>query len=483
MILAVNLINFETVKRIRVNKGWNWVLSTISVIGLVVTYFMFGRPGFFGDKIFIIMKQQTDLSAIKKIEDVSNRREAVYTTLTATADESQGDIRSMLDKWHLKYTPYYLVNGLEAESNPLTTWLIGKRADVAEVLENPELRPLPEAEPLLNSSPAEKPDGIPWNLSMIGVDKVQTDLGILGDGIVIGQTDSGVDGNNEQLSGSYRGASGSDDYNWFDPWNGSAFPTDTGGHSTATLGIMVGKDIGIAPEAQWIGCANLARNLGNPAYYLDCMQFMLAPYPQGGDAFTDGDPTQGAMIINNSWGCPKVEGCSADTFSSAVEALETAGIFVSAAAGNTGYYGCSTVTDPLAIYDEVFTTGSVAMDGNVSIFSSIGPVSVDGSGRIKPDILAPGEDIVLAFPGNQYMLASGTSFAAPHVSGVVALMWSANPALIGNIRLTREILEETAKPYSGAVPECASTDSVPNDVAGYGIIDAYTAVEKALSLN
>jgi subtilisin family serine protease len=211
------------------------------------------------------------------------------------------------------------------------------------------------------------------------------------------------------------------------------------------------------------------------------MQFMLAPYPQGGDPFTDGDPAQGAMVMNNSWGCPAVEGCDANVFLPAVNALDTAGIFVSAAAGNTGYYGCSSVTDPLAIYANVLTAGSVNASGMLSAFSSMGPVLVDGSGRVKPDVLAPGEGILSSYPLNTYQVSSGTSFAGPHVAGVVALMWSANPLLIGQTEITRQLIEQTASPLTTTVPACALTGSSPNNAEGYGLINAYEAVKAALA--
>lgn len=480
--VIILLFFFKSSMKLRVTKKANWLMSLLSVAAVVCVYLIWGRVGFFGDKIFIVMKDQADLSQVAQIDDLAARKQAVYSTLVSEADTTQADLRAQLTQWKLKFTPYYLVNGIETDTFSLYSMEIFKRGDVDRVLESPQLRPLPKQAEVQNSDPANQPSEMSWNLKMIGIDKVRQNLGITGKGIVIGQTDSGVDGYHSEVKPSYRGITGGDDYNWLDPWNGTIYPTDSEGHGTATLGLITGKNIGIAPDAQWIGCVNLARNLGNPAVYLNCMQFMLAPYPQNGNAFTDGDTTKGAMIVNNSWGCPQVEGCDAEIFKSAVNAMETAGIFMSVAAGNTGQYGCSTVTDPPAIYQDVFTAGSINQAGNISDFSSLGPVSVDGSGLVKPDILAPGENIVSAFPGNAYMQADGTSFSAPHVSGVVALMWSANPKLIGNVELTRKILEGTASPYTGTMPSCITSKATPNDAAGYGVLNAYAAVKAAMEV-
>ncbi len=239
---------------------------------------------------------------------------------------------------------------------------------------------------------------------------------------------------------------------------------------------MLGQHTGVAPGAEWIGCVNLARNQGNPAFYLDCMQFMLAPYPHGGDAFVDGEASKGAMIINNSWGCPATEGCDSTVFLPAVDALKKAGIFMSAAAGNTGNYGCDTVIDPPAIYSEVFSAGSVNQEGDISDFSSLESFAVDNINQPKPEILAPGENVISSYPGGGYSMASGTSFAAPHISGVVALMWSANPKLIGNIDETTKILIETSQAYQGQLPNCvAQSESIES-----GLVDAYRAVQAAV---
>ncbi|MRS05400.1 hypothetical protein EG832_19630 [bacterium] len=106
---------------------------------------------------------------------------------------------------------------------------------------------------------------------------------------------------------------------------------------------------------------------------------------------------------------------------------------------------------------------------------------VDASNRIKPDIAAPGDNITSSFPQNTYQTVSGTSFAGPHIAGVVALMWSANPALIGQTAVTRQLLQQTARPMTQAIPQCAQTASGPNDAVGYGILNAYDAVKEAIA--
>ena len=69
--------------------------------------------------------------------------------------------------------------------------------------------------------------------------------------------------------------------------------------------------------------------------------------------------------------------------------------------------------------------------------------------------------------------------AGPHVAGVVALLWSAQPALIGDIDRTTQILRDTARPYSGEREGCFG-DATPNAAYGYGVVDAYAAVQRAL---
>lgn len=457
----------------RLSAGGAWV-------ALLLVYFAAGQPGFHGDGLFVVLKDQADLSAAANVADRNQRTAFVFQTLTSHAETTQMNLRSDLDRLRIPYQPYYLVNGIVVDGGPLVRLYLSGRPEVDRILDNPRLRPLPRKVPE-SKGDRNAPSSPDWNITSIGADRVWRELGVTGKGIVVGQSDSGVDGSHPALKDGYRGRNGDDRYNWLDPWNHTPSPVDTGGHGTHTLGSVLGRGgIGVAPDAEWFACVNLDRNLGNPGLYLDCMQYMLAPYPQGGNPFADGDPTRAAHVTNNSWGCPEEEGCDATALLPAAHALRAAGIFMAVSAGNSGPR-CESLLDPLAIYQDVFTVGAIDPKGSVTDFSSRGPVYVDGSGRIKPDIIAPGEEVLSSFPDGTYKSLQGTSMAGPHVAGVVALMWSAQPRLIGDIDRTEQILRDTAKPYSGRRVGCFQVGN-PSPTYGYGVLDAYAAVKAAMEI-
>ncbi len=461
------------------------VLTVAAWGGLVALFFLVGQPGWHGERLYVIFAQQPDLTAAAAVADPQERRTTVYNTLISYADISQADVRRALDTVGIDYTAYYLVNALEVDGGPLLRRWLEARPEVDRVLSSPALRPLPAPPPTARGT-AGPPTEPQWNLTQIGAPRVWEEFGARGMGIVIGQSDSGVDGAHPELSVQYRGnrpnGPSGNDYNWFDPWYATTAPTDRGGHGTHTLGSALGRSVGVAPDATWIGCVNLARNLGNAPRYLDCMQFLLAPFPQGGDPWRDGRPELGAHVLNNSWGCPEIEGCDPTALLPAVSALRSAGVFVVASAGNEGS-ACSSVAAPISLYDEVFSVGASDELGAIAPFSSRGPVSADGSGRVKPDVVAPGVDVLSAFPGNTYEYSDGTSMAGPHVAGAVALLWSAVPSLIGDVARTEELLTATASvPAAGLVDAaCGDPETIPNNTFGYGLVDVYAAVARALA--
>ncbi|MGI5179343.1 S8 family serine peptidase [Dactylosporangium sp. CA-152071] len=464
LALAVAAAAVPATGRIVWRPGFAALAAAVVLAGGATVYATLGQPGFHGEHLFVIMKEQADLSGLREVPDRTTRIRQTYERLVGTAERSQASLRGALRSRGIDYTPFYLVNGIEVAAGPLARrWLEG-RPEVDRVLLNPRLRPLPAvAAPTRGVLPA--PTAPPWNLTLIKADQVWSHF-TTGRGIVVGSSDSGVDVTHPALRTSFRGS----DDSWFDPVDHTAAPADHNGHGTHTLATAVGAGVGVAPGAQWIACSNLPRNLGSMANYLSCLQFMLAPFHPGADPLHDGQPDRAPQVLTNSWGCPSVEGCDTRSLRHAVDAFAAAGIFFVAAAGNTGP-GCATVTDPPANYAATFTVGAVTSTSQVASFSSRGPTP---DNLPKPDLMAPGAAVVSALPGGGYGALSGTSMATPHVAGVVALMWAANPALIGNIEQTRAILIHTTQPVDTSTSSCG-----PTDTAGAGLVDAMAAVTAA----
>ena len=141
------------------------------------------------------------------------------------------------------------------------------------------------------------------------------------------------------------------------------------------------------------------------------------------------------------------------------------GIFVVNSAGNEGFHSTRNTLIAPADGDSVFSIGAVNSSGIRSSFSSVGP-TVDG--RIKPDVMAMGSGVYYAsLSGNNYWSGSGTSFSCPLVSGVAALLLSANPS-IAPMEL-REIFRTTS-----------SNSANPNREYGWGIVNALEALNNSL---
>jgi subtilisin family serine protease len=366
------------------------------------------------------------------------------------------------------------------------------------VLLNPNVRVVQYTETMSTLALPVPGRGVEWNIQSVGAPPVW-EAGVDGSGIVVGEADTGVDWTHPALRSQYRGWSDggvSHGYNWFDAWDNTVAPWDDYGHGTYTLGTVLGRDgtenqIGMAPGAKWIGCRNMRYGIGNPGAYLACLEFFLAPFPHDGDPFHDGKPELAAHVVNNSWGCPEREGCRFDTLNAAFVNLRAAGILMVAAAGNEGP-ACSTAGDPPANSAAVFSVGASEENGSLAFFSSRGPEG----GIVKPDIVAPGWLVRSSIPGGQYTVSQGTSIAAPHVTGAVALLWSAFPQLIGDIGATTALLGRTADRVTIAqvcgtmqdqgIPCLCGSDSqtsVPNNSFGYGILNVYSAYKEYLDRN
>lgn len=458
---------------------------------------------------FVVLEQQPSLAAAAQMKGKIDKGELVYRTLYNAAQKSQKPIRDLLDAQGVEYQAFYLVNAILVKGDRNLAQTLAARPDVKRIDGNPEMRPaLPEPhEPLpLEFNPE-------WSLSQItgnailaaepGISYVRApqiwNLGYTGQGIVVGGADTGYRWTHAALKNAYRGWNGttaSHDYNWHDSVHSgggtcganSTQPCDDQGHGTHTMGTAVGQDganqVGMAPGAKWIGCRNMNQGAGTPAMYLECMEWFLAPYPVGGTT-AQGDPSKAPHVTVNSWGCTTGEGCTTpDILLTAVSNTRAAGILMEVSAGNSGS-GCSTVSDPPSFYDPSFTTGALNTGtDNVASFSSRGPVTRDGSNRIKPDIMAPGTSTRSAYRTSDtaYSSLSGTSMAGPHVAGGVALLLSAFPSLIGNVNAIESRLTSSAKPIPLSTATCSSAaGAVPNNVYGHGRLDMGCAIPAKVS--
>ncbi len=441
-------------------------------------------------EFFVVLADQADLSGAAALPTKSQKGAYVYNALWSKSQATQGPILQWLHEQDLKYQSFYIVNAILVNGSREVAETLAARPDVARVEGNPHIQnPLPRPIPADGaSSHPEAPATIEPGIVYTHAPDVWA-LGFNGQNIVVASADTGQRWTHNALKPHYRGWNGvtaDHNYNWHDSihnsvgnpcGNDSPQPCDDYFHGTHTTGTAIGDDggsnqIGMAPGAKWIGCRNMDVGTGTPARYIECMQWFLAPYPIGGG---QGDPTKAPDITINSWGCPTSEGCSVNTLQAAVDAQAAAGIMMVVAAGNSGS-SCSTVTDPPSLYASSYTAGALNTGTDtIASFSSRGPVTADGSGRIKPDISAPGTNTRSASntSDNAYTFASGTSMATPHIAGAMALLWSAIPSLQNQIDPSRAALNNAAVHISTTL--CSST-GIPNNVFGWGRVDILAAV-------
>ena len=432
-----------------------------------------------GETEFLVsLVEQADLSAAAELPTRQEKGAYVFSTLVATAARSQPPVIAVLQRLGVEYRPLWVVNALWVRGDLAAVQALAQRPEVAHVYANPQVR---FVAPQVTQPPAgAAPQGIEWNISLVQAPQVWNQ-GFTGQGVVIGGADTGYDWDHPALINQYRGWDGSvadHDYNWHDFTAApSATPIDPYGHGTHTMGTMVGDDggsnqIGMAPGARWIGCRNMdAGGVGSPYTYISCYQWFIAPTRIDG---SDPNPALAPDVISNSWGCPPSEGCTdMSVLLEAVQNVRAAGILTAHSAGNSGS-SCSSVDTPGGIYDESFTVGATDSGDNLAGFSSRGPVTVDGSGRAKPDISAPGVNVRSCVPGTGYSSYSGTSMASPHVAGLTALLISAQPTLRGQVDALETLIKRTALhiPATGC-----SSSGVPNNLYGWGRIDALAALE------
>jgi serine protease AprX len=460
-----------------------------------------------GQKVdfLLIFQQQADVRGARFLSSKSEKARFVYAQLEKIAEQTQQQARALLRASEAKSNSLRLVNAIAVSgADAALTRQLASLPEVSGIAPDPWIHMQAPVE-INTAAQTSDRQGIEWGVAKIHAPEVWA-AGYTGQGITIGGADTGYEWGHPAIQQQYRGwnnGAPEHNYNWHDaiheasPLNSDPLgnpcglntlaPCDDNNHGTHTMGTMTGDDgqgnqIGVAPGAQWVGCRNMERGWGRPSSYLECFEWFLAPTDLNGQ---NPNPDKAPHVINNSWYCSVEEGCIDaqvnDLLRMAVVNLKTSGVVVIISNGNFGP-NCATTTGPPAYFEESFSVGATREDDALASFSSRGPVTQDGSYRMKPNVSAPGFDVRSCIRGGNYANFGGTSMAGPHVAGLVALLLSARPELAGHVADIETILEQTAVYFADTV-DCGSSLGAarPNHAFGWGRVDALEALNTALT--
>lgn len=394
-------------------------------------------------EFIVTLKAEADLTKVKP--------EDVVDTLRDTSEKSQESLisfveRKVKDGDISEYSSFFIINSIYIKGRAELIEKIARRSDVESIRLNHTIVSDKEEIVKRKSSLSEATSYVPWNLESIQADRVTK----TGKNIVVGIIDSGVNANHPELQDALLPGGFKD---FVEPSNTE--PKDETGHGTHVAGTILGRTIGIAKDAKLI-VARVFNKEGEASDegLLAAGQWILEKKPQ---------------VVNNSWG-----GNRDDSFyDDIVKKWKAAGIVPIFSSGNTGEYnagGEGSIGSPGSLEDS-FSVGALTKDDRLAKFSLRGPSK--HTNKFKPEISAPGVNILSADYKGGYVLKTGTSMAAPHVTGAVALILEANKNL--SVDKVEDILKSTATPL---------TDdhyiNSPNMGYGYGKLNVYKAVEAAL---
>ena len=438
--------------------------------------------------VLVFLNDRVDLKGISdqltlQGADLQNRHETVVRALQLKARDTQNPVLTGLQNLvpaagFGSFRPFWIINAFEVTASKELIELIAGWPAVDMVYYNYEIETI---KPVDIGTPEPGVGAAVEN----GVNAIRAPevwaLGITGQGVLVANIDTGVEGEHPALASRWAGVAdsryaGHPEWAWYDPYLGiNTFPYDDGGHGTHTMGTICGgapgSEIGVAPGAYWIAAAAIDRGGGIPRTVSDAIlsfQWMLDP---------DGNPSTSwdvPDVCSNSWGVTTSHGyppCD-PLFWSYIDACEAAGTVVVFAAGNEGSGGLRRPGDRAT--DAYRNCAVAAVDANtagwpLAYFSSLGPTycTPGGTAAIKPDIAGPGVSVRSSYPGLTYVYMSGTSMATPHIAGVVALMRQADPNL--PVDTIKQIIYETAHDLGPAGED---------NSYGWGMIDAYAAVQR-----
>jgi subtilisin family serine protease len=321
-----------------------------------------------------------------------------------------------------------------------------------------------------------------WAMQTTQIDKLH-ELGFYGSGVVIGIVDTGIDTTHQEFDQSTFKTC-------IDTINGRTSCYDDGDHGTHIAGILTSKESlqgiltgiklqGIAPKAKIISAKAVPNDQfeydsGNDTAIAQAIQFCI-------------DNNADIILLSLGKNPEKIQLDDNSMTAMVIQQALHQGIFVIAPAGNDGNMDDGDVAFPGSI-DQVICVGSIGKNDIISSFSSAGhqyPQTLHPNK--KPELIAPGEQILSTRTNGAYGEISGTSQAATYVTGILALLLDAYPEYKHGDALNQQeititqfktVFMETAKKIGNLQQNNDSNSH--DDLYGYGLIQAYDAY-KALA--
>jgi len=424
------------------------------------------------------------MATFPKLQAIQGDRVKVFKELRAVASQSQQGLVSYLAQTDMKANvklvrQFWIDNIVLVEATPAVIRAIAERPDVAEVFENFTLT-LPPKPKSTDQYEVQQTQTQLWDsIKKIGAKQVWTTFGFTGAGVVVGGLDTGVDIAHPDIAGKMKTTNPADptypggwaEFNSSGGIVAGSVPHDSDQHGTHTTGTAIGGNasgysIGVAPGATLMHGLVIPAGSGSFTQVAAGMQWIIDP---------DGNPAtdDGADVVNMSLGATGTY----EAMVTPTNNMVAANVFPSFSIGNSGP-GASTTGSPGNV-PSAYGVGACDSNDVIASFSSRGPVTwtTPPLGTFtKPDISAPGVKIFSSIPGGTWEWTSssgdwsGTSMAAPHVTGTVALIRQANPTL--NVDQIKQILAQTAVDEG---------DPGMDNNYGWGRVNAFAAVSAAVT--
>ena len=449
-------------------------------------------------RIVIVMQDQVapgDLAQVSGINNKQMRRAGVIALLKNQARFSQQGLLNQLvaeqnaGEVGARLRPLWIHNAVATEATAEAIGRIAQRDDVASIssdrLRSLDIFPIepPEDEPDLGGGVPLGGGNIECGVNVMRAPEVWNDLGITGEGVVVGIIDSGACLTHPDLANQIWNNedeipnNGIDDDNngyiddmvGWDFWGNDNNVSDSNGHGTHTTGTVAGDGTngtttGMAPDVSMM-ILRISFSLSAETMVWEAMQYAVD---------NDADVITASIGWRHAWNPIR------PMWRNVCQNAIAAGTVVIYAAGNEG---CANPPDNVRTPGDVpaiITVGATDCNDNFASFSSCGPVTWQNippwndcpypPGCIKPSIAAPGVNTISTSNNcSTYRSLSGTSMSTPHVAGAVALILQANPNL--DPAEVKEILQQTAVDLGPA--------GMDNQF-GAGRVDAYEAVLAAL---